>query len=53
MPAGAQVRIGMLGSGFIGEFHAHGLRHAAGARVVAKPSRWDATPTKRPTGNRS
>ena len=35
MPTGAQVRIGMLGSGFIGEFHAHGLRHAAGARVVA------------------
>ena len=35
MPTGAEVRIGMLGSGFIGEFHAHGLRHAAGARVVA------------------
>ena len=29
MTTGADVRIGMLGSGFIGEFHAHGLRHAA------------------------
>ncbi len=53
MPTGADVRIGTLGSGFIDEFHAHGLCHAAGARMVAKPSRWDATPTKRPTGNRS
>ena len=30
-----EVRIGMLGSGFIGEFHTLGLRHAPGARVVA------------------
>jgi predicted dehydrogenase len=29
------VRIGMLGSGFIGEFHALGLRHVPGATVVA------------------
>ena len=29
------VRIGMLGSGFIGEFHTQGLRHVPGARVVA------------------
>ena len=29
------VRIGMLGSGFIGAFHADGLRHVAAARVVA------------------
>jgi predicted dehydrogenase len=29
------VGVGMLGSGFIGEFHALGLRHVAGARVVA------------------
>ena len=35
MPTGADVRIGMLGSGFIGEFHAHGLRYIPGARVVA------------------
>ena len=32
---GDEVRIGMLGSGFIGEFHALGLRYVAGARVVA------------------
>jgi predicted dehydrogenase len=30
-----EVRIGMLGSGFIGEFHADGLRYVPGARVVA------------------
>lgn len=35
MPAAGEVRIGMLGSGFIGEFHADGLRYAPGARVVA------------------
>ena len=31
----AEVRIGMLGSGFIGEFHTLGLRHVPDARVVA------------------
>ena len=35
MPSTGEVGIGMLGSGFIGEFHTLGLRHAAGARVVA------------------
>jgi predicted dehydrogenase len=30
-----EVRIGMLGSGFIGEFHADGLRYIPSARVVA------------------
>ena len=35
MPAQAEVRIGMLGSGFIGEFHTLGLRYVPGARVVA------------------
>jgi len=35
MPVGAEVHIGMLGSGFIGEFHADGLRHVHDARVVA------------------
>ena len=30
-----EVRIGMLGSGFIGEFHADGLRYVPDARVVA------------------
>jgi len=29
------VRVGMLGSGFIGEFHTLGLRHVPEARVVA------------------
>jgi predicted dehydrogenase len=29
------VGVGMLGSGFIGEFHAHGLRYVPDARVVA------------------
>jgi predicted dehydrogenase len=29
------VRVGMLGSGFIGEFHTLGLRHVPDARVVA------------------
>ena len=28
------VGVGMLGSGFIGEFHAHGLRYVQGARVA-------------------
>jgi predicted dehydrogenase len=35
MAIGDEVRIGMLGSGFIGEFHADGLRYVPGARVVA------------------
>ncbi len=30
-----QVGVGMLGSGFIGEFHAHGLRYVREARLVA------------------
>lgn len=30
-----EVRIGMLGSGFIGEFHTLGLRHVPNVRVVA------------------
>jgi predicted dehydrogenase len=30
-----QVRVGMLGSGFIGEFHTDGLRYVPNARVVA------------------
>jgi predicted dehydrogenase len=30
-----EVRVGMLGSGFIGEFHALGLRYVPDARVVA------------------
>jgi predicted dehydrogenase len=32
---GTSVGIGMLGSGFIGEFHADGLRYVANARVAA------------------
>jgi len=39
-----EVRIGMLGSGFIGEFHADGLRYIPGARVVAN---WGAGPERR------
>jgi predicted dehydrogenase len=35
MPAGNEVRIGMLGSGFIGEFHTLGLRYIPDCRVVA------------------
>ena len=35
MPAHGSLGIGMLGSGFIGEFHAHGLRYVPNARVVA------------------
>ncbi len=35
MPSTREVRVGMLGSGFIGDFHALGLRYVAGARVVA------------------
>jgi predicted dehydrogenase len=35
MRASGDVRIGMLGSGFIGEFHTLGLRYVPGARVVA------------------
>ncbi|HEX9043587.1 MAG TPA: Gfo/Idh/MocA family oxidoreductase, partial [Candidatus Limnocylindrales bacterium] len=31
----AEIGIGMLGSGFIGEFHALGLRYVPNARVVA------------------
>ncbi len=31
----AEVRIGLLGSGFIGEFHADGLRYVPNTRVVA------------------
>jgi len=34
-PASPDVRLGILGSGFIGEFHAHGLRYIPGTRVVA------------------
>ncbi len=30
-----EVGVGMLGSGFIGEFHAHGLRYVPATRVVA------------------
>ena len=29
------VGVGMLGAGFIGEFHALGMRYVPGARVVA------------------
>ncbi|HEX2626401.1 MAG TPA: Gfo/Idh/MocA family oxidoreductase, partial [Candidatus Limnocylindrales bacterium] len=35
MPERRFVGIGMLGSGFIGEFHTLGLRHVPDARVVA------------------
>ncbi len=35
MPPDRSVGVGMLGSGFIGEFHADGLRYASNARVVA------------------
>jgi len=35
MPEPGEVAIGMLGSGFIGEFHTLGLRYVPGARVVA------------------
>ncbi len=35
MAAPTEVRVGMLGSGFIGEFHADGLRYVPNARVVA------------------
>ena len=38
------VRIGMLGSGFIGEFHADGLRYLPDTRVVAN---WGAGPERR------
>ncbi len=40
----APVRLGMLGSGFIGEFHAHGLRYVPNARVVTN---CDANPERR------
>ena len=40
----AEVRIGMLGSGFIGEFHTQGLRYIPDARVVAN---WGAGPERR------
>ena len=39
-----EVRIGMLGSGFIGEFHADGLRYLPDTRVVAN---WGAGPERR------
>jgi len=39
-----EVGVGMLGSGFIGEFHALGLRYVEGARVVAN---WGAGPERR------
>jgi predicted dehydrogenase len=39
-----EVGVGMLGSGFIGEFHADGLRHVPDARVVAN---WGAGPERR------
>lgn len=35
MATQTEVRIGMLGSGFIGEFHTLGLRYVPAARVVA------------------
>ena len=35
MPSAGEVRIGMLGSGFIGAFHADGLRYVPDARIVA------------------
>lgn len=38
-----QVRLGMLGCGFIGEFHAQALRYIAGAEVVASA---DASPER-------
>jgi predicted dehydrogenase len=38
------VRVGMLGSGFIGEFHTRGLRSVADARVVVN---YGAGPTRR------
>ena len=40
------VRVGMLGSGFIGTFHALGLRHAPNTRVVAN---YGAGPERRET----
>ena len=39
-----EVGIGMLGSGFIGEFHTLGLRYVPGVRVVAN---WGAGPERR------
>jgi predicted dehydrogenase len=42
--AGAAVGIGMLGSGFIAEFHTDGLRYVRDARVVAN---WGAGPERR------
>ena len=39
-----EVRIGMLGSGFIGEFHADGLRYIPATRVTAN---WGAGPERR------
>jgi predicted dehydrogenase len=35
MPDMREIGVGMLGSGFIGEFHTRGLRYVPGARVVA------------------
>ena len=39
--AGRVIRVGMLGSGFIGEFHTQGLRHVPDAAVVANYGRGD------------
>ena len=39
-----EVGVGMLGSGFIGEFHTDGLRYVPAARVVAN---WGAGPERR------
>ena len=44
MPGQDEVGIAMLGSGFIGEFHALGLRHAPDSRVV---SNYGAGPERR------
>ncbi len=41
---GTPVRIGMLGCGFIGEFHALGLRYVRDAQLVAS---CDANPERR------
>ena len=35
MTVAPEVRIGMLGSGFIAEFHTLGLRYVPAARIVA------------------
>jgi predicted dehydrogenase len=43
-PGAREVRIGMLGTGFIGEFHAQGLRYIRDARVTVHA---DADPARR------